>query len=188
MTKVEKNILESDVVLPIKETIEVYNIGTKELPRYIVTEHTVRRELSTHKTCECGNIYKKNSYCEPCASKRFQEGYQNKPYKYWDLETPLCLYSDDKYFFDIDDIETYLEDNNLQPEDIDLMICEGNFLSNIEEDYWEDIMPENWDSMSDGNKEFAEKLKEFNEFISKQPAFSWSEGKYKTKYIRDTNE
>ena len=55
----DKVILEADVVLPLKETIEVYNIGTKEFPRYIVTEHTARRELSTHKACECGNIYKK---------------------------------------------------------------------------------------------------------------------------------
>lgn len=180
----DKVILEADVVLPLKETIEVYNIGTKEFPRYIVTEHTARRELSTHKACECGNIYKKNSYCDTCATKRTQEIYQNKPYKDWDLKTPICLYGSDEYFFDIDEVETYIEDNDLQPEDLNLVICEEIFISNIEENYWEDIIPENFDSISDGNKEFAEKLKEFNEFISKQPPFSWSEGKYRTSYKR----
>jgi hypothetical protein len=181
----EKIILEQDVVLPVKETIEVYNIGTKEHPRYIVTEHTVRKELSTHVMCECGNVYEKKSYCLICSEKRSLETYKNKEYKEWDGSTPLCLFRHDKYFFDIEDLETYLEDNELEPEDLDLMICEENFLSNIEESYWEDIMPENFDSIADGNKEFSKKLKEFNEFISKQPAFSWREGKFRTTYIRD---
>ena len=52
----EKIILEKDVILPNKETIEVYNLGTVQQPRYVVTEKTVRKELSTHKVCEsCGN-------------------------------------------------------------------------------------------------------------------------------------
>jgi hypothetical protein len=118
----EKIILESDVVLPIKETIEVYNIGTKELPRYIVTEQTVRKELSTHKTCECGNIFHKNSYCSPCYSKKSNENYNKKEYKEWDGQTPICLNHGDEYFFDEEDIESYLEDNDLQPEDLDLII------------------------------------------------------------------
>jgi len=44
-----KIILEEDVILPEKETIEVFNIGTKLEPRYIISESTVRKELSTHK-------------------------------------------------------------------------------------------------------------------------------------------
>lgn len=180
----EKIILEADVVLPLKQTIEVYVLGTKEFPRYIVTEKTVRKELSTHKTCECGNVYEKNSYCDPCATKRSNESYYKKKYKVWDGATPLCNWRDDKYFFDIESIEEYLEENELEPSDLQLMICEENNISNIDESYWEDIMPENWDSMADGNKEFVEKLKEFNEFINKQPPFSWREGDYRTIYIR----
>ena len=58
----KKIILEKDVILPNKETIEVCNLGTVENPRYVVTENTVRKELSTHKVCEsCGNNISKNS-------------------------------------------------------------------------------------------------------------------------------
>ena len=184
MKKEIKIILENDVVLPPKETIEVYNIGTKEHPRYIVTEHTVRKELSTHKTCECGNVYEKNSYCDPCATKRSNDAYLNKPFKTWDGVEPVCTWHGDNYFFDVESIEEYLEENDLDPQDLKLMICEENNISNIDESYWEDIMPDNFDSMEDGNKEFSEKLKEFNDFISKQPPFSWREGNYRTIYIR----
>jgi hypothetical protein len=188
MKEEQKIILEADVVLPLKETIEVYNIGTKEHPRFIVTEQTVRKELSTHKTCDCGNIYEKNSYCDPCATKRSLENYCNKPFKVWDGTTPLCTWDNDTYLFDIESIEEYLEENELEPSDLQLMICEENNISNIDESYWEDIMPENWDSMADGNKEFVQKLKEFNEFINMQPPFSWREGNHRTIYIREDFE
>lgn len=181
--KQEKIILESDVILPEKESIEVYNIGTKEKPHYILLEARARKELSTHIKCECGNTYEKKSYCSPCADKRSRENYFKKPFMEWDGEVPVCY--DDTFFFDIDSIEEYLEENELEPEDLRLVICKPNHFWEISEDYWSDIFPENWDSIADGNKKFSEKLEEFNKFIREQPAFSWGESHYRTEYRRE---
>jgi len=75
-----------------------------------------------------------------------------------------------------------MENNGVLPEELSLVICSPNYFGEIDESYWEDIIPENWDSIEDGNKAVAAKLKEFNEFLKTQPPFSWSEGIYRTEY------
>lgn len=103
----EKIILEKDVILPNKETIEVYNLGTVQQPRYVVHESRARKELSTHNVCEsCGNNIIKNSYCHPCYESKNNERYLNKEFKEWDGKTPLVIYNSDEYF-----TEEYLPEN-----------------------------------------------------------------------------
>ena len=172
-----KTLLKEDVILPQKETIEVYNVGTAESPRYIVTEKSAREALATHSECStCGHTYRKSSYCENCSDKRAVERYQNKPFKEWDGETPLCIYNTDQYFFSEEDLQDYIEDNG---EPTELVICSPNYLRPIEEDYWEDIIPENYGSLSE---DFTKKLKEFNNYIEDLEPISWSEGIYRTEY------
>ena len=179
-------ILAKDVVLPQKETIEVFNLGTKEAPRYIVTENTVRRELSTHEECSsCGNIIEKNRYCDFCQSKKESESYFKKPFREWDGETPVCIHNSDQYFWGSDEIDDYLEENEIDVSELKLVICTPNHVSQVDEDYWADEMPENYDSLSDFNKEFVQKLKEFNDYISTLKPLSWSQGIYRTEYTRD---
>lgn len=180
--KLEKPILlEKDVVLPAKETIEVYNIGTVEKPRYIVTEHTVRRELSTHKQCEkCGSVFENNSYCDSCSSKSENESYWKKPFKEWDGKTPLVIYNSDQYFFDAEDVEFYIEENKIDPKELNLMICYPNNCIQIGEEYFTDEMPENFDCLSDFDKGLVSKINDLNFYISTLKPMSWSEGNYRT--------
>lgn len=178
--KNEKIILPENVELE-KVTIEVFKSKDGK-GAYFLSEDKARADLSTHKRCDCGEIIEIRDYCQPCASKRSHERYLNMPFEEWDETTPVCIYHSDEYFFSPEDIDDYLENNGLLPEDLELVICEPNYLREIEESYWEDIMPENWDELSDGNKEVAAKLKELNELIRKQPAFSWGQGSKRTTY------
>lgn len=143
-------------------------------------EHMARWEGCTHKLCECGNEMQKGyTICERCLSKKAIERYDKMPFKDWDGETPLVLFNDDRYFFHEEDIEMYLEDNELKPEDLRLVICEPNYLTEIEPDIWEDIWPEGRDDLP---KDVKRALDLLNRIIHRQPPFSWSEGKFKTIY------
>ncbi len=177
----EKIILEKDVVLPQKTTIEVFEMPAG-YPKYIVTEETARQHLATHKKCELGHIYPKNSYCARCAGKRSNENYLKKEFQEWDGETPLVIYNDDTYFWNQESIEEYIEENELESDELQLVICRPNHLHEICEDYWEDGWPENLDSIADFDKVLDEKLKDINAYIKTLKPVSWSEGKYRTEY------
>ena len=140
---------------------------------------------STHKKCEKGHIYRKSWInCPDCESEKILSKYMQLPFKDWDLKTPLCLFMSDKYFFSIDDIEDYLDIEDLKPEDLDLVICKPNFLWEIQTDYWEDIYPEDRDLEDVASKELLSKLKELNELIRNESPVSWSGGKFRTNFIR----
>ena len=178
----EKIILEKDVVLPNKETIEVYNLGTVQQPIYIVHESRVRKELSTHNVCEsCGNNISKHSYCRPCYESKNSERYLKKEFKEWDGKTPLVIYNSDEYFFDADSVLDYIEEN--EEEDLQLMICEPNYCPELSEEYFtEEYLPENYDVLGDFDKGLVQKVKELNEYIRTLKPMSWSEGRYRTEF------
>lgn len=146
-------------------------------------ERTARYDGCTHSKCKCGNIANKYySKCDECRNKASKERYSKLTFKEWDGKTPVCNYGTDEYFFDADDIEYYLEDNSLEPRDLELMYCDPNHFTEINGEQWEEILPEN----SDGELPNAleEKLKELNKFINNLPPASWSEGRFRTEYIR----
>lgn len=131
----------------------------------------------THKTCECGEIMPKfYSRCSKCSHTTIVEQYNKLEYKEWDGETPLTLYDDDKFFWGEDEVEEYLEDNELEIEDLMLIICEPNYLWEVESDYWEDILDEDMNLPSEVEK----KLEELNKAIRESKPVSWGEGKYRT--------
>lgn len=181
----EKIILEKDVILPNKETIEVYNLGTVKNPRYVVTENTVRKELSTHKVCEsCGNNISKHSYCYPCYESKNKDNYFKKEFKEWDGKTPLVIYNSDEYFFDGDSVLDYIEEN--EEEDLQLMICEPNYCPELSEEYFtEEFLPENYNDLGDFDKGLVQKVKELNEYIRTLKPMSWSQGRYRTEFNRE---
>ena len=163
--------------------ISVYNLGTKENPIFIVTEHIVRRELSTHKLCEnCKNPIKKNSYCNFCQSKKELDFYNRKPFKEWDFVTPLVNYNSDNYFFDQEDLNEFIEEYGIR--NLQLVICSENLCPLLSEEYFcEEILPENFDSLSDFDKGLVQKIKELNDYIKTLKPMSFSEGIFRTEYV-----
>ena len=155
-------------------------------------EGTARYAGCTHKICACGKKMRKfYTQCDDCQNKTFREKYLNLKFEEWDGKTPLCLYGDDKYFFDVSDIEDYLdelnnyeeENNEYGPEDLQLVICKPNYLPQVQID--SDDIPENLEWEDVVPKELDKRVAELNEYIKTLKPISWSQGKIRTEYKRN---
>lgn len=134
----------------------------------------------THRKCNsCENITNKSwLICESCRHKKNAEEYKNMSFKEWDKNEPICTLDGDKYFFEEDELQIYCEENEIDPEDLMLVICEGNYPSTIHEDYWQDDLPE------DGEipEELQKKVDEINALIKTLPPLSYYPSKVRTSY------
>lgn len=180
--KEEKIILDSSNEAAQLKTVTGWVSSTG---RFFTDERLARYDGSTHSACECGNLMKRSwTKCDSCRSVSNQEKYKAMPFKEWDMKTPLVIFYDDKYFFDADEIEEYLEEHELKDEDLQLVICEPNYLSTIDSGNWEDVLPVDGDG--ELPKEVEKALGELNKIIEKAEPISWSEGKYRTEYKSQT--
>ncbi len=98
----------------------------------------------THKVCACGSIHSKAyTCCSGCRNKNMLERYHRLPETKWDGKTPLCLFDDDRYFYDEDDIFDFCEETKTDPMDLALVVCEPVFPCPIDaHDQWSDDLPE----------------------------------------------
>ena len=154
--------------------VTVTGWATKDGRFFGDNEHLARYAGSTHMQCDKSlnhKIYRKNAYCEECAKEKSIEKFNAMPVVQWDQETPLNVYGTDVYFFDIESLFDYCCDYNLNPEDLNLVLCEPNHLSKIDEDYWCDA----YDDEILLPPEIASALIELNAAIEKHgKAVSWS--------------
>ena len=168
----KKIIMPEDVVLT-EETKTLYKDSEG---KYYLSEAGAREKLATHFKCKCGNGIREKyrifcDSCEPAPVEHFKD---------WDLKTPVYCGRYDRYFFDLGELTDYMHDNELKPEDMSLYICEPNYLSQIDSEYWQDDLPEDRDLP----KIIEEKLAELNEAIKEYgKPISWTPSKYKTKYV-----
>jgi hypothetical protein len=147
-------------------------------------ERTARYNGSTHSKCECGKLKpRRYSRCEYCRIKHSNEMYGRYAFEEWDMKSPVCLYDGDEYFWDVDDIENYLEENGMSPSDLKLVICSPNYATEIDESLWEDDLPEN--SEGELPKDLSIKISELNEFIRKMEPLSWGPSNIRTEYKRN---
>ena len=145
-------------------------------------EQSARYRGATHRKCEnCDAIIKMRTYtlCDECRHKKAVENYKKLPFREYD-GSPVVDWDSDTYFFNEEDIQDYLEDNEL--DSIDLLFCKENKWSEIEPDYWQDDLPEN----SDGElpKKLQDSLNNLNKVISELPPCSYSPGKIRTSYLK----
>ncbi|SRR6266567_3112647 len=151
---------------------------------YNEDERMARYDGCTHRKCECGEIFVKYGWCKPCSQTKKIEKYNKKPFKEWDGITPLYSDTYDKYFFDSDQIECFLEDEEpeISYEDLRLTICEGVQPSQISDDYWEDIYPEDMYFEECASEEVQEAFEALNEALAKEKPWSWHPGEFRTEY------
>lgn len=145
--------------------------------RFYTNEAEARNDSATHFKCECGDIIKKGVYCQACYSKRRRDKYLSMPLREYSGGW-LVLHDDDKYFDDECEVREWCAENDTEPESLMLVICEPNYLWQVDADYWGDITPE--DSDGDLPKEVEVAPKALNEVIKKQKPYSWSAGGYRT--------
>lgn len=139
-------------------------------------EESARYNGCTHQRCDCGNVMRKGWIkCDLCRAKSELESYKKLPFKDWDCTTPLVIYRDDRYFFDKDDILDYCDENDINPADLLLIICEPNYLRPICADYWDDELSEDQDLPDDVQK-LIDQINAFN----KDHFINWVPGKYRT--------
>lgn len=138
-------------------------------------EVTARYCGSTHKHCECGEVISRNSYCKACARRRDIEKYQSAQKIEWDHQTPLYSQRNDAYLFDKDDLINLMEECQVTDlDELELFVCEPNYLREIETDQWEDDLPEDGDLPP----AVAEAMDVFNAVIRAAEPVSWSPGKF----------
>jgi hypothetical protein len=139
-------------------------------------EGAARLDGCTHNYCECGKVKERfRSFCDECNAKRTQNNYLKLPFKEWDGKTMLCIYHDDQFFHSEDDIFDYCDEHDCKSEDLELVICEPNYYRIIQDDYWEDEAPEDWEPP----KELNELIGKLNEYCESH-IISWSAGKFRT--------
>lgn len=125
----------------------------------------------------CGGIAKKGWLrCDDCIIKTRNENYTKLPYKEWDGKEPVCLYDDDKFFFDEESLTDYLYDNELNGSDVMLVLCKPVMYQPIDSEIIAGDAHEDWEP----SKELEDRMKQFNEFLKALPPHSWEPGKIRT--------
>ena len=132
-------------------------------------ERTARWGGCTHQICKCGKLHDKHrTICDSCYAKQRTEKYYALPVEKWDGETPLCLWDDDRFFFDEGSLLDWLADQE-EGTEVQLVKCKPGRLHYVDEDIWCDDLPE------DGElpEEVASKLAELNEAIKRAEPVCW---------------
>lgn len=139
-------------------------------------ERTARYDGCTHVICDCGQPVERGRLrCHPCQRKYDEARWLALPLIEWDGETPLVLHRDDRYFFSPDDVYDFADEHDLKVSELRLVVCEPNYVRQVDEDYWIDELPE------DGELPvWLEKAMDaLNEVIAahENEPLSWSAGK-----------
>ena len=138
-------------------------------------EWMARYSGSTHRHCECGAVFRKNSYCKACNRAKDEDRYRNAERIVWDCETPLYSQTHDQYFFNIDELIDFIYEHDIEStDDLELFICEPNYFRTIDYDWFSDDLPED----GDFPKELYDAIDAFNAVINKLAPVSYSPGKF----------
>lgn len=140
-------------------------------------ENIARYAGCTHKICECGEIVSKSYVrCEKCRHKQSRERYLKLPFKEWDGKEPVCDRDGDTYFFDIDTLNDYMYEHELEV--IDLLFCGEIGYREIRIDDIADDVHEDWEP----SEELCEKVEALNKYLRSLPCHSYTPGKIRTTY------
>src|ERR1700760_2046399 len=90
----------------------------KAIDGKIYTSESSARYMShTHKVCECGKTMERGyTACKWCRYENTIKRYNALPEIVWDGKSPLTIYNDDRYFFNLEDLLEYAEDNETDVE------------------------------------------------------------------------
>lgn len=141
-------------------------------------EHMARWAGCTHLKCECGNIMSKSyTKCEECRHKKSSDYYMSLPFKEWDFKEYVVEWDGDKYFFSLEELEDYMQENEI--EEIDLLFCEPIEYSMIDS---EDLVNGNAHEDWEPSAELEKRIKELNDYLGTLPAHSYEPGKVRTNH------
>ncbi|PHM22371.1 hypothetical protein [Xenorhabdus ehlersii] len=142
-------------------------------------EHLARYCGATHRECDSNPdhpiIEINRSRCSTCYEESRQRIFMEMERKQWDRKTPLVLFDTEQYFWDADDLGEYCHEHEVDLSELQLVICEPNYPSEIDgADWFHDELP------PDGELpyELQQAFDALNAIIRNSPPLSWSQGKY----------
>jgi len=131
-------------------------------------ERMARWAGSTHKKCECGNIYPKSGWCSPCHEKKAEEEW-NKMEIVEYTGGPVVIHDSDSYFESLEDFIEQYEDAGEDPYSHRLVLCREEGLREIDSGVFEGQLPEDSELPSD----VEEAMKKFNEVVRNCKHRTW---------------
>ncbi len=139
-------------------------------------ERAARYDGCTHTRCEDCNepVDRGRLICLKCHDKRQITRYAAMSKEEWNSNGMLYSDAADKYFYDWDEVECFIEDNGGTVESLRLIICEPQYLPLLDtSDYGDDVLAE------DGVLPDAviQAIEDFNKVIKNTGAVSWYPGK-----------
>lgn len=147
---------------------------------YGKNEHMARWGGCTHNVCECGSVKEKHyTRCNSCIQKARAKTYNELPFEEWDYEKPVVTWDGDDYFYDIEALEEYMEESDI--DEINLLICSPIYHCQIDADQVTNGEAHENYEMPD---ELAKKIDELNNYIRTLPPHSYTPGKIRTTYKR----
>jgi predicted Zn-ribbon and HTH transcriptional regulator len=135
-------------------------------------------QLATHADCQdCGVEFEKDytysKRCFNCQSKHDAEVYLKMEVVEWDGKSGLCLHDTDTYFFDIDDVLEYAEENEVEPHELKLVLCTPTSFSQINiSEHVQESVHEDWEP--DAELERLEKA--LNDYLATASTNTWTAG------------
>jgi hypothetical protein len=166
--------MEKEIILPesVELVEEVKTLYKDKNGMYYLSKERAQEKLATHFKCKCGNGIREKyrifcDACEPPANP--------KETRVWNGESMLYVNDFDKYFSNVEEIEEYCKEEEINKHTLTIYICDGNYLREVSEDYWEDVFAED----SELPKEIKEKLFDLNSAIKNyNKPVSYSPSKY----------
>lgn len=107
-------------------------------------ERLARYDGCTHRACsKCKNPVEKNwLICEQCREEAAEEKWRNYPERQWDGARPIYSESTDEYFFDMENLISFCEEEETDLPALRLVHCQPIFPPTLNEDWFADALPE----------------------------------------------
>lgn len=140
-------------------------------------ERTARYAGATHRACEeCGKAIEKNwIVCPLCREKKMSEKFTKLDRRKWDGVTPLAIWDTDTYFFSLEDVEQYCEENEVEMLNLCLVFCDPIKPREVDAgDLFHDELPEDGEVQ---DSDIIAAVDALNKAIRKAQPFSWYPGK-----------
>jgi hypothetical protein len=137
--------------------------------------HTNIESYITHRDCEeCGVEFQKqytyDRFCNDCSNKIRKDKYMKLELVEWNGEDALNIYNDDQYFFDLEEVLEYCDENEIELKNLQLVTTYRTSFSPID---WETIEQDQTHEDWEPSDEFKSKVDEFNKWLTSQSTSTW---------------
>jgi hypothetical protein len=134
----------------------------------------IRRQACTHMDCKiCSKEMLKNwsMKCADCQQVETKAKYDSLPLVEWNGSDALFDFnSDDTYFFDLESIEEYCVDNEINKEDLLLVICGRTSFNQIDVcELQQEVVHEDWEP----EEKLSELIDALNGYLAKASTRTW---------------